>query len=58
MAKPIRATPELKGQDAENFVKKMILIEKRKISKIDENFAKQIEMNSKLFQMCPNIQVS
>ena len=58
MAKPIRATPELKGEDAKKFIKKMILLEKAKINKVDKELAKQIEVNSRLFMICPNIQVS
>ena len=33
MAKPIRATPELRGEEAKNFVKKIIQAEKTKLTK-------------------------
>ena len=43
MAKPIRATPELRGEDAKNFVKKMIQAEKTKITKEEIELAEAIE---------------
>lgn len=43
MAKPIRATPELRGEEAKNFVRKMIRAEKTKITKKEIELAKSIE---------------
>jgi len=42
MAKPIRATPELKGEDARLFVENMEMKEKSRISKAERNLAKAI----------------
>jgi len=50
MAKPIRATPELKGEDADNFLRKMILVEKSPITKQDKELVKQIALNSQFFK--------
>ena len=43
MAKPIRATPELRGQEAKNFVEKMLHTEKTKITKKEIELAEAIE---------------
>ena len=43
MAKPIRATPELRGQEAKSFVKKMLRTEKTKITQKEIQLAKAIE---------------
>lgn len=51
MAKPIRATPELKGEDADNFLRKMILVEKSPITKQDRELIKEIESNSQFFKV-------
>lgn len=42
MAKPIRATPELKGECARLFVENMEKMEKSKVTKEDRNLAKAI----------------
>lgn len=42
MAKPIRATPELKGSDARNFLEKMEEVEESKITKKEVNLSKAI----------------
>lgn len=43
MAKPIRATPELKGLEAKRFIENMERAEKSKISLKDIELAKAIE---------------
>lgn len=50
MAKPIRSTPELKGEEADKFLKKMLQLENTRISIIDKEFAQEIELNSKFFK--------
>lgn len=50
MAKPIRATPTLRGQEAENFVKQMIKREKSPISQIDKLLYADINKNRKYFE--------
>lgn len=50
MAKPIRATPTLKGEDANKFVEKMILREKSPLSKIDQMLYTDIAKNRKYFE--------
>ena len=51
MAKPIRATPELKGEDADKFLRKMILVEKSPITNQDKELVRQIESNSQFFKV-------
>jgi len=51
MAKPIRATPELKGEDADNFLRKMILVENSPITNQDKELVRQIESNSQFFKV-------
>ncbi len=43
MAKPIRATPELHGEEARKFVQLMFRREKAKMTKRDLELAKSIE---------------
>ena len=43
MAKIIRETPELRGQEAKSFVKKMLQAEKAKITQKEIQLAKAIE---------------
>ena len=45
MAKPIRATPTLRGADAEKFVKLMIKRETSAISKADKALYADIDKN-------------
>ncbi len=42
MAKPIRATPELRGQEAKSFVKRMLHTEKAKITQKEIELAEAI----------------
>ena len=51
MAKPIRATPELKGQEANNFIEKMIYIENTPISKKDKSLVDDLKANVKFFKV-------
>lgn len=46
MAKPIRFTPELKGEDAVKFVENMLTTEKSKMTKKEISLAKSIEQLS------------
>lgn len=43
MAKPIRATPELRGKAAKEFIKNMVATEKSKITKQEIRLAQAIE---------------
>jgi hypothetical protein len=43
MAKPIRATPELKGSEAALFIKKMLRTESSRMTKKEVLLAKDIE---------------
>ncbi|MBI5884500.1 hypothetical protein HZB89_00195 [archaeon] len=49
MAKPIRATPELKGADAIRFAEKRYLADRQPISKTDKKIAERIFRNWKTF---------
>jgi len=42
MAKPIRATPELRGSEAKTFVRKMVQAEKARITRKDIKLAEII----------------
>jgi hypothetical protein len=50
MAKPIRATPTLKGEEAKQFVEMMIKREKSPISKVDKALYEQINKKRKFFE--------
>lgn len=50
MAKPIRATPTLRGEEAEKFIKQMIKREKSPISNIDKMLYANINKNRKYFE--------
>lgn len=43
MAKPIRATPELRGDIAKSFISNMLATEKRKMTEKDKELAKAIK---------------
>ena len=47
MAKPIRATPSLKKEEAKKFIERMIAKEKRRIPKRDYELAKEIGVRIK-----------
>jgi len=55
MAKPIRATPKLRGEEANEFVKRMIIVEKTKLSKIDRDLIRKIEENKNFFKLSQEI---
>lgn len=50
MAKPIRATPTLRGEDAERFVKRMLKKETSAISKTDKALYADINRNRRYFE--------
>ena len=50
MAKPIRATPTLRGEDAEIFVREMIKRENAPISNIDKILYAHVNKNRKYFE--------
>jgi len=51
MAKPIRSTPKLSGNDALKFIKKMISLERTPIDIKDKELVKQVEKNSIFFKV-------
>ena len=42
MAKPIKATPDLVGEEANNFIRKMLLVERSKITHKERKLAEEI----------------
>jgi hypothetical protein len=52
MAKPIRSTPELTGEEADKFLEKMITVEQSKITVKQRSFAKEIERNMSQLVVC------
>lgn len=52
MAKPIKSTPELTGEEANEFLKKMMRIEQSKITTKQKTFAKEIEKNMNQLLVC------
>ena len=50
MAKPIRATPELRGKEAIRFIERMHRFEKEPISKIDKDFLKRLKEKTPYFE--------
>ena len=52
MAKPIKATPDLVGEEANRFLRKMIEIEKSKITKRDRELADNVLELSKKLTIC------
>ncbi|MEW5896995.1 MAG: hypothetical protein AB1668_04845 [Nanoarchaeota archaeon] len=50
MAKPIRATPTLRGEEAEHFVQEMIKRENSPISTIDKILYANVNKNRKYFE--------
>ena len=54
MAKPIQATPELRGKEANLFIEKMHKRENSPISKIDKQIVKRILKNWKTFDEIQN----
>jgi hypothetical protein len=52
MAKPIKSTPELSGEEANEFLSKMIKVEETRITPKQIEFSKEIEQNMKLLTIC------
>lgn len=52
MAKPIRATPELTGEEADKFLRKMIKVERAKITPEQKMLAKELEKNMSVLLIC------
>ena len=52
MAKPIRSTPELTGDEANEFLRKMIRIERAKVTPKQKMLSKEIEKNMSLLITC------
>ncbi len=52
MAKPIRSTPELKGELANKFLSRMIKMENSKITRQDKVLSKEIKANAPYFVVC------
>lgn len=52
MAKPIKSTPELTGEEANKFLEKMIKIERSKITIKQKSLAKEIERNMSQLLIC------
>lgn len=52
MAKPIRSTPELTGEEADKFLEKMIKVEESRITENQKIFAKEIEKNMSALLVC------
>ncbi len=52
MAKPIKSTPQLTGQEADNFLRKMIIVEESRITPKQKAFAEEIERNMKVLLVC------
>jgi len=52
MAKPIKSTPELSGEEANKFLERMLKVEESKITKKQIQFSKEIEQNMKLLTIC------
>ena len=50
MAKPIRATPTLRGEEAEQFVQEMIKRENAPLTKIDQKLYANVNKNRKYFE--------
>lgn len=52
MAKPIKSTPELNGEEANKFLRKMLNVEKSRITLKQKEFAKQIKANMESLLVC------
>jgi hypothetical protein len=52
MAKPIKSTPELTGEEADKFLKKMIKVEESRITQSQKDFAQEIERNMSALLIC------
>ncbi len=52
MAKPIRSTPTLVGEEANKFVERMLKAEKSRVTSGERKFSKEMEENMKLLVVC------
>ena len=52
MAKPIKSTPELSGEEADNFLRKMIYVEESRVTQKQRDFAKEIKKNMSALLVC------
>lgn len=52
MAKPIKSTPELSGEDANKFLRKMISVERSRVTLKQKEFAQEIKNNMALLLFC------
>lgn len=50
MAKPIRATPVLRGKDAIRFIEEMHRVETEPISEVDKETIKRLKKNTPFFE--------
>lgn len=50
MAKPIRATPELKGEEASKFIEKMHRFERAPINSVDKAILSRVKSKSDYFE--------
>lgn len=54
MAKPIQATPNLSGKEADDFLKKMIETENKEPTEFEKKMIKEIKKNKKHFALGEN----
>lgn len=52
MAKPIKSTPVLNGEEANAFLKKMLEVERTRITLRQKQFAKEIKENMASLLVC------
>jgi hypothetical protein len=52
MAKPIRATPTLEGKEADEFIRKMLIVEKSKITAQQKKIIQRIKQNMEELVIC------
>jgi len=52
MAKPIKSTPELTGEEANKFLKKMLFVERSKVTKKQKDYAREIKANMESLLVC------
>lgn len=52
MAKPIKSTPELTGEEANKFLRKMLVVERSRVTSKQKQFAKEIKANMEALLVC------
>lgn len=52
MAKPIKSTPELTGEEADKFLRRMITVERTKVTPEQKRFAREMERNMSNLLVC------